>query len=138
MGQFSTTLLRLESHPCTPHPQVCCEAHARSCCTDLVDGHSGYLFTQVCTMLCCGEIHCHAGQCGCLNHEDYSQISHGEVSEKYLRSLFNMSKIENCMQRNNLTKGDVFDKADYIFITSILCVIKIIIDRFKRDLKTTT
>ena len=52
---------------------------------------------------------------GCLNHEDYSQISHGEVSEKYLRSLFNVSKIQNCMQGNNLTKGDVFDKADYIF-----------------------
>ena len=52
---------------------------------------------------------------GCLNHEDYSQISHGEVSEKYLRSLFNVSKIQNCMQGNNLTKGDVFDKAEYIF-----------------------
>ena len=77
---------------------------------------------------------------GCLNHEDYSQISHGEVSEKYLRSLFNMSKIKNCMQGNNLTKGDVFEQADYIFDhVDSLRNNSTIIDRFRcRDPKTTT
>ena len=52
---------------------------------------------------------------GCLNHEDYAQISHGSVSEKYLRSLFNVSQLENCMETANLTKAEVFEQAEYIF-----------------------
>ena len=52
---------------------------------------------------------------GCLNHEDYAQISHGSVSEKYLRSLFNVSQLDTCMQAGNLTKTDVFGKTEHIF-----------------------
>ena len=52
---------------------------------------------------------------GCLSDDDYAQISHGWLSEKYLRSLFNVSQLDTCMQAGNLTKSDVFGKAEHIF-----------------------
>ena len=77
----------------------------------------------------------HAGQCGCLNHEDYSQISHGGIRKILALALQREQDPE--LQANNLTKGDVFDKADYIFDhVDSLRIIKII-DQC-RDPKTTT
>jgi chloride channel 7 len=52
---------------------------------------------------------------GCLSHEDMSQISHGTVSDKYLRSLFNNTAMEQCLTAKNLTTSEVFKKSNYIF-----------------------
>jgi H+/Cl- antiporter ClcA len=57
---------------------------------------------------------------GCLAHEDLSQISHGTVSDKYLRSMFNTSAINNsavdaCLAAQNLTSSKLFEKSNYLF-----------------------